>query len=847
MRKQIIIFILIISNISFAQIYENWVIRYNGSGNYIDEAKEIVVDQSDNTYVTGYSLNLNLEFDYATFKYDACGNTLWSKIFNYDDDYAHDLKIDGSGNVYVTGSLLSNSVYSFGTVKYSNSGIFQWNAISGGPVQLGSSSAVKMCVDNNGNSYITGVTSQLSSPAVYDVMTIKYNSSGVYQWRKIYNFANGDDKPEDITKDSQGNIYIAGGSAVSGGEFDFFLLRYSPGGLLTGEVRYNGEANGSDGAKSVEVDDQGNIYVTGISKEYEIPQGESSGQNTFTTIKYNSNFEQQWIRKYYGTGATRNARGNNIKILNTNEIYVSGYAKESGTENDFVTIKYNSSGAVLWISKYNRIGNFEDVQTSLSIDSYGNAYVTGESRTDVFINTGDYAIVKYNSSGTQQWAKHYNGPANLQDIPNAIVNSGNDVVYVTGNSKASNNEFDYSTVRYSNQWLVCSAEESYSNNLNDVIVINNDTAFAVGNNGKLIFTADKGRNWINLNSGTNLDLINIKFVNRTTGFITGDSILLKTTNSGLNWNVLNLPVSNLKHIFILNNRFSSITGSNGRLLGSFDNWNTWSIQNTNLNENIITVFYKDSLNGKCISESGKLLKTTNGGINWLNQSNININRIKNSYFNDINTIIAIGDNGKIMYTSNSGITWINRSTSTNVNLRSVYMTEENNLYVSGNNGIILFSSDQGLTWAKQPANLNTTINSLQFFNSNSGIAVTDEGQILLTSLGTVEMGNENRLLSFNPDYKKNDFNLNNGFELFQNFPNPFNPITQINYTLPENTFVTIKVYNVLGKEVKSLVNEYMDTGDHFVNFDATGLSSGIYFYKIFAGSNIDQKQMLLIK
>ena len=64
MRKQIIIFILIISNISFAQIYENWVIRYNGSGNYIDEAKEIVVDQSDNTYVTGYSLNLNLEFDY---------------------------------------------------------------------------------------------------------------------------------------------------------------------------------------------------------------------------------------------------------------------------------------------------------------------------------------------------------------------------------------------------------------------------------------------------------------------------------------------------------------------------------------------------------------------------------------------------------------------------------------------------------------------------------------------------------------------------------------------------------------------------------------------------------------
>ncbi|MFZ1322377.1 MAG: SBBP repeat-containing protein [Ignavibacteria bacterium] len=782
-----------------------------------------------------------------TFKYDACGNTIWSKTFNHADDFAHDIKVDTWGNVLVTGGLLNNSVFSYGTLKYNNSGVFQWSTFSTGPEPDGSSTALKICIDANGNSYVTGVTSQLNASAVYDIMTIKYNSSGVYQWQMIYNFADGDDIPEDITKDSQGNIYIVGGSAVMASDFDFVLLRYSPGGLLTGEVRYNGEANGSDGAYSVAVDDQGNVYVTGISKEYEIPQDESSGQNTFTTIKYNSNFEQQWVKKYFGTGATKNARGKNLKILNSNEIYVSGYAKEYGRDNDFVTIKYNSSGSVLWTSKYNRIGSYQDIQTSLSIDSYGNVYVTGESRTDFSSSTGDYATVKYNSSGTQQWVKHYNGPANRQDVPNAIVNSGNNVVYVTGSSKASNDEFDYATVRYSNQWLVCSAEESNSNNLNDVYVVNNDTAFAVGNNGKLIFTEDKGKNWINLNSGTDKDLLNIKFTNRTTGFITGDSILLKTTNSGLNWNTLNLPVSKLKDIFILNNRFSSIPGSNGKILRSYDTWNTWSIQNANLNENIIKVFYKDSLNGECISENGKLLKTSNSGVNWISQSSININKINNAFFKNLNTIIAIGDNGKIMFTSNGGITWLNRSTINNIDLRSVNMTEDNKLYICGRDGLILFSSDNGLTWEKQPTNLNTTINSLQFFDSNSGIAVSEEGQILLTSIGTIETRNENMLTSFDQNFIKNDFNSIQGFELFQNFPNPFNPVTKIKFALPENSFVTIKVYNVLGKEVMSLVNEYKDKGDHFINFDATGFPSGIYFYKLLAGSYIAQKQMLLIK
>ena len=90
--------------------------------------------------------------------------------------------------------------------------------------------------------------------------------------------------------------------------------------------------------------------------------------------------------------------------------------------------------------------------------------------------------------------------------------------------------------------------------------------------------------------------------------------------------------------------------------------------------------------------------------------------------------------------------------------------------------------------------------------------------------------------------------LPGSFELQQNFPNPFNPSTVINFSVPkENTLVTLKIYNSLGQEVGTLINQVVPAGNHKVNFDATGLSSGIYFYKLTAGNFIDSKKMILLR
>ncbi len=85
------------------------------------------------------------------------------------------------------------------------------------------------------------------------------------------------------------------------------------------------------------------------------------------------------------------------------------------------------------------------------------------------------------------------------------------------------------------------------------------------------------------------------------------------------------------------------------------------------------------------------------------------------------------------------------------------------------------------------------------------------------------------------------------FKLSQNFPNPFNPNTNISYDIPYDCFVTIRIYDVSGREIKSLVNEFIKAGSYITGFNGSGIASGVYFYKITAGSFVQTKRMVLIK
>ncbi len=260
---------------------ELWVRRYNGPGSGLDRANAIAVDNSGNVYVTGTSEGSGSATDYATIKYDANGNELWVRRYNgpgNNHDYAHALALDGSGNLYVTGSSIgSGTNYDYATVKYDPDGNQLWVRRYNGPVN-GIDIAYALVVDDLGDIYVTGTS--VGSGTAGDYATVKYNTDGDELWVARYNGpGNITDEAHAIALDNAGNVYVTGWSTGVNTSDDYATIKYDREGNQIGLARYNGPANGTDRAHAVGVDNLGNVYVTGES------QGSTSGYD-YATIKY---------------------------------------------------------------------------------------------------------------------------------------------------------------------------------------------------------------------------------------------------------------------------------------------------------------------------------------------------------------------------------------------------------------------------------------------------------------------------------------------------------------------------------------------------------------------------------
>jgi hypothetical protein len=419
-----------------AGVYAAWVAGYNGPGNNIDEAHAIAVDVSHNVYVTGRSYGNGIGFDYATIKYDSAGQQQWVARYTgfqgSGDDEANAIAVDGSGNVYVTGrSTGLDTGFDYVTIKYNPAGQQQWVARYNGPAN-GSDDAWAVAVDDSGNVYVTGQSDGSGGDDEY--ATVKYNTEGQQQWVARYNGpGNLGNAAYAIAVDNSGNVYVTGLSVGSGTGLDYATIKYNSAGQQQWVARYNGPANGDDYGQAIAVDNAANIYVTGWSR--------GAGTNfDYATIKYDSNGQQQWAARYHGSGAGLD-QANAIAVDGSGNVYVTGASNGSGTSADYATIKYNSAGQQQWVARYNGPANSSDEAHAIALDSSSNVYVTGQS-----YGAGgdtDYATVKYDSTGQEQWAIRYNGSGNPYDFAFAIAVDQSANVYVTGESNA-----DYATIKY---------------------------------------------------------------------------------------------------------------------------------------------------------------------------------------------------------------------------------------------------------------------------------------------------------------------------------------------------------------------------------------------------------------
>lgn len=196
-------------------------------------------------------------------------------------------------------------------------------------------------------------------------------------------------------------------------------------------------------------------------------------------------------------------------------------------------------------------------------------------------------------------------------------------------------------------------------------------------------------------------------------------------------------------------------------------------------------------------------------------------------------IFAGTDTAGAYYSDNFGTSWNTIPSISGKNV-TCFLLSQGSTYLSGtlDRGVFI-STDRGLNW--QPANnglTNSSVASLTFDQYGYLYAATDSGVFKSTS---IVLGiHENKTVP-------------SSFDLYQNYPNPFNPSTEISYQVSAVSHVTLTIYDVLGREVKTLVNETKAPGKYEVRFDGTGLSSGLYFYRIKAGNYTETKKMVLVK
>ena len=436
--KRFLVVFFIFPAILLAQV---WTARYNGPGNNRDESYAIILDSSYNVYITGWSpRNYGWNYDYCTIKYNSSGVEQWVARYNGTGDtidQARAIGLDESLNVYVTGRswdwTTNNDIV---TIKYNNQGDEQWVKRYNGSAN-NDDQAYAMAVSPQGNVYVGGYCT--GAGTYWDYFLIKYDTQGESLWVATYNgTGNSNDAIYALTIDSVENCYVTGYSFGETTDYDIVTIKYNPDGETVWVTRYDGPVHGLDRGVDIALNRSGEVWVTGASMD-------SADQQDFVNVHYNSNGAPQWAERYHGPGIGTD-RACAIAIDTSNNSYITGTSIGANGTSDIVTIKYDSDGYEQWIARYDGLANYIDVATDIALDRFSNVCVSGYSQN--IVTSNDYVTIKYNPDGDTCWVVVFDNNVNLDDETHAITTDDSGYVYVTGYSMGVNSFRDYFTIKY---------------------------------------------------------------------------------------------------------------------------------------------------------------------------------------------------------------------------------------------------------------------------------------------------------------------------------------------------------------------------------------------------------------
>jgi hypothetical protein len=522
------------------------------------------------------------------------------------------------------------------------------------------------------------------------------------EWIKRFpNQQNASSLSSDMVIDRSGNIYVAGSTAVSGEGLQIVLLKYKPDGSNLWIRYFGGAFHGVDGSVAILKDKHDNVYLTGYTTT------STFSALDIATIKFDSSGTLLWSN-IFSNGVGIDDYPYAISIDSSLNVFVSGFTYGGGR--DGLLIKLNSNGVQQWFKTYRSFSDFSDEAYSVCADFNGNSYIALLASDS---GNGNIGTIKYDPGGNVLWNNKFRGLLNSFDYPSKLVLDNSNNVYVVGTTDDSLGYDDFVTIKY-------------------------------GSDGSL--------KWLKTYNGTGNNIDNANY------------IVIDEANN------------------------CYVTGP--------------------------------SVNPQNYADFTTIKYNPFGELQWVSR----FRQSNSTYNNPVRLVLDRSNN--IYVTGNS------RSLTTNEDFSTVKYN---------NNGIeqwnVMYNgSSNGDDFA-------SAIITDQFYNvyitgSSFESGISEQITILKYSqpIGIIPVSSQ----------------IPAQFSLSQNYPNPFNPATKIKFDIPASVettqwVVSLKIHDILGREVAVLVNEQLRPGSYEVDWDASAFPSGVYFYTITSGSFKESKKMVLLK
>ncbi|HMS33076.1 MAG TPA: YCF48-related protein [Ignavibacteria bacterium] len=399
-------------------------------------------------------------------------------------------------------------------------------------------------------------------------------------------------------------------------------------------------------------------------------------------------------------------------------------------------------------------------------------------------------------------------------------------------------------IRTSNAGLNWFSEAGNKNSLRGCFFTDSYSGYAVGEKGEILKTKDGGIRWSVLNRFTTKFLNSVYFVNTNTGFAAGDSgTIFKTSDGGSSWiDQTNYRRYNINCIFFTNELSGIAAGGNPENERAFiyktdDGGNSWYEVYDSLSLGVLNSvdFYSES-GGIAVGKNGNVLYSYDAGESWMTDNISPVNLYSVSFQNNINGLIS-GANGIIYKTTDGGNSWNTIVSGYFIKLNAVKYRDHNFAASAGEKGTVLYSYNGGYNWSSEIRITYNDFYALDIINGNKAAAFGEYGSIICSDI------NKSMLITKISGSKSEE-----DHKLSQNFPNPFNPVTNLKFEISTSEFVSLKIYNITGKEVSVLVNEFKPAGIYEINFDGRDLSGGVYFYSLYLNNKRSEtRRMVLLK